>query len=303
MDPLVITQIVVAAGQDILFAVAAGALACGVMSGHDDARALTAAARWQAGAACLLVPACLLYLWLQAAVMAGTPLVEAGPALIAVLTQSHYGIAWMVGAAGAVVLALGSLNRTRTAMFVAAVGGLVYVAGKAAASHAADAGDFRLPEAVHVVHLSATALWAGSVIVGAWALLRWEDASLSEASLPHVAFCTRLSHLATIALVIVIVTGIFNVTQATAHLSGPLLATMYGRVLTTKLALVACTVMLGGWNRMVYLPHMRAESGRNHSAYLDVQRSFERLLVIEALAMLGVLIVAAVLGHTSPSGG
>jgi putative copper export protein len=34
----------------------------------------------------------------------------------------------------------------------------------AASSHAADADDFKLREAVHVVHLCATALWAGSVI-------------------------------------------------------------------------------------------------------------------------------------------
>ena len=109
--------------------------------------------------------------------MSGSPFSEAGPAVGAVLTQSHFGVAWSVGFVGAVFACLGGARHSRTAWWLAAAGMVVYVAGKAAASHAADAGDFTLREAVHVVHLGATALWAGSVIVAAPVLRRWNDAT------------------------------------------------------------------------------------------------------------------------------
>jgi putative copper resistance protein D len=118
-----------------------------------------------------------------------------------------------------------------------------------------------------------------------------------------VAFCARLSHLATIALAVVIVTGIYNATQDTAHLTAPLLGVLYGRVLTLKLAFVTLAVLLGGYNRMIYLPRLQHTVADSGPAYRDAQRSFDRLLAVEAVAMVAVLAVAGVLGHTSPSGG
>jgi putative copper resistance protein D len=82
-----------------------------------------------------------------------------------------------------------------------------------------------------------------------------------------------------------------------------LLSVPYGQLLTAKLTLVIVAVVLGAYNRMIYLPRFSRVAGGEDSAVLRALRSFERLLVLEALAMLGVLIVAAILGHTSPSGG
>ncbi|MFM0209547.1 CopD family protein [Paraburkholderia sediminicola] len=305
MDPLVVVQIVVAAAQDMLFAVAVGALVCGVLLGRQDqgrAAASVTLGRSRLDALCVLVLACGLYLWLQAAVMSGSAFSDAGAAVGAVLRQSHFGIAWSVGFAGAVFACLGGTRNSRPAWWLATVGILVYVAGKASASHAADAGDFTVREAAHVVHLSATALWAGSVIVAAPVLWRWNDPA-SATPLRRVAFCTQLSHLATIALAVVIVTGLYNVTQDTAHLTAPLLSVLYGRVLTLKLVFVTLAVLLGGYNRMIYLPHLRTTAEDGGAAYRDAQRGIDRLLAVEAVVMLAVLAVAGVLGHTSPSGG
>ena len=302
MDPLVVVQIVVGAAQDVLFAIAVGALVCSAMLGrrHDQGHA-TVLDRWRMGVLCALALTCGLYLWLEAAVMSGSPFSAAGPALGAVLTQSHFGIAWSVGFAGVVFACLGGTRHSRTAWCLAAAGMLVYSAGKAAASHAADAGDFTPREAVHVVHLCATALWAGSVIVAAPVLYGWSDAA-SVTPARRVAFCEKLSYLATLALVVVIVTGIYNAMQDTAHLTAPLLSVLYGRVLTLKLVFVALAVLLGGCNRMIYLPRLHTAAEIGGTAYGDAQRGFDRLLVFEAVAMLMVLIVAGVLGHTSPSG-
>jgi putative copper resistance protein D len=305
VDPLVVVQIVVAAAQDMLFAVAVGALVCNAMlSRQDQGRSVASVAlgRARLGALCVLALACGLYLWLEAAVMSGSPFSEAGPVVSAVLTQSHFGVAWAVGFAGVLFACLGGMRNSRLAWSQAAAGMLVYAAGKAAASHAADAGDFTLREAVHVVHLSATALWAGSVIVAAPVLRRWNDAA-SATPVQQVAFCSRLSYLATIALAVVIVTGIYNAAQDTAHLIAPLLGVLYGRVLTLKLGFVTLAVLLGGYNRMIYLPRLHTSVVGGGTAYRDAQRGFDRLLAVEAVAMLTILAVAGVLGHTSPSGG
>jgi len=305
MEPLVVVQIVVAAVQDMLFALAVGALVCSALLGRLDPgcpAASVALGRSRLGALCALGLACGLYLWLEATVMSGSPFSEAGPVVSAVLTESHFGIAWSVGLAGVVFACLGGTRNSRSARWLAAAGMVVYVAGKAAASHAADAGDFTLREAVHVVHLAATALWAGSVLVAAQVLCRRNDAA-SATPVQRVAFCTRLSHLATIALGVVIVTGIYNATQNTAPVSAPLLSVLYGRVLTLKLVFVTLAVLLGGYNRMIYLPRLHTTAVGGGAAYRDAQRGFDRLLAVEAVAMLTVLAVAGVLGHTSPSGG
>jgi len=317
VDPLVVGQIVVQSAQDLLFAIAVGALVCSAMLWRQQQRCPAASAafgRSRFAALGALVLACGLYLWLQAAVMGGTPFTAAGPVVSAVLTQSHFGVAWSVGFSGAVLACLSGTRRSRSSWGLAAAGMAVYVAGKAASSHAADAGDFTLREAVHVLHLAATAVWAGSVIVAAPVLWRW-NAGASEVvsreaaevtstrSASRVAFCTQLSHLATIALAVVIVTGIYNATQDTAHLTAPLLDVLYGRVLTLKLVFVTLAVLLGGYNRMIYLPRLQHTAASGDPAYRDAQRSFDRLLAVEAIVMVAVLIVAGVLGHTSPSGG
>ncbi len=310
MDPLVIAQIVVAALQDLLFALAAGSLACSalLLPRGQNRRLNTqppgtpvSLGRVRLASLCVLVLACCVYLQLEAAVMSGSTFVAAGSAVAAVLTQTHFGVAWSIGCVGAVLACLAGQRDSRAAWWLAAAGMLAYVAGKAAASHAADAGDFTLREAVHVVHLGATALWAGSVIVAAPVLRRWNDATTPATECEE--FCTRLSHLATMALAVVIVTGIYNATQDTAHLRAPLLSVLYGRVLTLKLVFVTLAVLLGGYNRMVYLPRLQAMAAEGGAAYRDAQRRFDRLLTIEAIAMVTVLAAAGVLGHTSPSGG
>jgi putative copper resistance protein D len=302
MDPLVIAQIVIATTQDVLFAIAVGALACSAMLGRQRQVSLAKLGCWRLGVLCGLALACGLYLWLQAAVMSGAPPGGAGPALVTVLTQSHFGIAWAVGFSGVVIAGLAGTRESRPAWLTATAGVIVYASGKAAASHAADAGDFTLREAVHVIHLCATALWAGSVIVAACALHRWDDSS-SAASARRVAFCTQLSHLATVALAVVIVTGLYNATQNMAHLGAPLLSVLYGQILALKLAFVTLAVLLGGSNRMIYLPRLESAMTGDSAVLLHAQRGFDRLLAVEALAMVAVLMVAAVLGHTSPVSG
>ncbi|WP_207002370.1 CopD family protein [Trinickia mobilis] len=301
MEPLVAVQIAVAAVQDMLFATAAGSLACAVIGKRSGMGAPTTLRGWQAGLALALALTALAYLWLQSAVMSGSTLTEAGPAVTAVLTESHYGVAWSVGFIGALLATLSRLfDRRGLPLFAAGL--LAWAAGKAAASHAADAGDFSVREVIHVVHLCATALWAGSVIVAAVMLRRL--APTARAAAEHrAAFCTELSHLATSALLVVLITGFYNVMQDTEQASVPFFGMAWGWILLAKLACVAAAVALGGWNRVVVLPDLHARARQDGSAFMAAQGRFDTWLAIEVLVMLAVLAIAAVLGHTSATGG
>jgi putative copper resistance protein D len=299
-DHLVVAQIALAAIEDILFTLMVGALACSALPGRPAEYSRDVARRWRFTAAVSLAVSCPLYLWLQAAVMGGTPLLAAWSAIPTVLTQSHFGLAWWVGFGGAALAAVCSKWSGRTAWSGAAAGALIYAAGKAAASHAADEGDFTLPEFVHVIHLCATAAWAGTVIVGAATLYRRRHDISPGQFAARAAFCRYLSRIASISLVVVIGTGIFNATKDTAYITVPWFDTQYGRVLTLKLVFVALAILLGGLNRIIYLPRLLADAEHGPTAPAHARRGFDRLVSLEAATMMAVLVIAAILGHTSP---
>jgi putative copper resistance protein D len=64
--------------------------------------------------------------------------------------------------------------------------------------------------------------------------------------------------------------------------------------LTLKLILVALALVLGGLNRMSALPRLRRTAST-----MDAH-TFTNVLYLEALAMLGVFVAAAVLAHSIP---
>ncbi|WP_207005645.1 CopD family protein [Trinickia mobilis] len=299
MEPLVVAQIGAASIQDILFATAAGLWANGVLLQRNHVVMPGWVLRWQRIAFGLLAVTAIGYLWLQAAVMGRVSAAEAGPLIAPVLAESHFGIAWMLGFAGTILAVLGSVLGKRFGVVVA-LGAVVYAAGKAAASHAADSGDFTLREAVHVVHLCATAMWAGSVMIAAVVLGR--SALRQNSAWQYcVEFCTRLSHFATASLALVLLTGVYNAAEDTAQVTAPLVSIPYGHVLGIKLVLVTAAVIAAGWNRTVYLPSMRSHQPDDEHVPYAAIRGFSSLLAVEAVLLLVVLIVASILGHMSPS--
>jgi putative copper resistance protein D len=299
MDQIVVAQIGTASIQDIVFAMAAGLLANGVLLQRSGVVMPGWVRGWQGIAFGVLAVTAIGYLWLQAAVMGGVSVAEAGPMIMAVLTESHFGITWSLGFAGAILALLGSALGKRF-WVVVALGAVVYAAGKAIASHAADSGDFTLREAVQVVHLCATAMWAGSVMMAVVVLRR---SALRQDSAWHhcVEFCTRLSHFATASFALVVLTGIYSAAEDTAPASAPLVSTVYGHVLGIKLALVTAALMAAGWNRMVNLSQVRSEPLESEQAPTEAIRRFGHLLAVEAALLIAVLVIASILGHTSPS--
>jgi putative copper resistance protein D len=161
---------------------------------------------------------------------------------------------------------------------------------KAASSHAADDGDFSLLEINQWLHILATALWAGAIIVTGLISLP----SLTQAHNDGETIWTHLqsiSTIATYAIIAIIVSGIYT---ADRELAGPLTtlwSSTWGKILTAKVIIVLIALTLGALNRFLCLAKEISTERISLSA---------RLLQFEALTMLIVLALSGWLGNTSP---
>ncbi|MCG1054232.1 CopD family protein [Mycetohabitans sp. B5] len=336
---LSIMQMALAAIQDVLFAIAAGSILCGATlatvfaSSRDAARLRLRGSIKQAMpgirlptiqwfSLCALAIAQVVYLWLQAATMSGSTL---SAALGIMLRQSHYGAAWLTGTAGiAVALAASRVHLRggqarggpplgpgsappRWPMRITVLGLALYAASKAAASHAAGAGDFSLTQAVYCVHVGASAAWAGGVSIAAFVLPTFTLHTRADGG-RHLAFCERLSRASAVALTLVALTGLYNVVWICANAPAPLAGTYYGRWLGAKLVIVAAVVLLRTLNRAVWLPRLRdaqhahgGESNRLSPRYSVTAAHLGRTLLAESALLAAALIAAATLSHLPPA--
>ncbi|VXB56474.1 Copper resistance D domain protein [Burkholderia sp. 8Y] len=296
-------QMVFAALSDAAFACALGAVLLGGWLHRERAaaavsparRASRRASRFGVVAALVFVLCGFVSLWLQCAAMSGTSIVDAGSSLWLVATATHAGIGWAVSLAGGVLFALATAtSRPFDAgrLAVAALGALIAAAGKAAIGHAADAGAFSLAEAVQLLHLLATGVWGGVVIAGAAVVLPALDASTARASLLRVV--GRMSSVATIAVAVVVATGLFNAWRGTGGSAAALAQSGWGHALIVKAALVAAALALGALNRWSALPRLqRTASTTDAHTVINLMR-------VEALLMVGVFFAASVLSHSLP---
>ncbi|WP_181322014.1 copper resistance D family protein [Trinickia symbiotica] len=287
---------IMAAAANMSFAFAVGACLIGLML-HGASPLTRGGLRWFAivGVAILIV-ADVANLVLEAALMSGSALRVAFALIVPVLTESHFGAAWLSGFVALIVwaglLAVSPWFGRPAPMSVALLAAAVFAFSKAASSHAADAGDFAMPEWIHWVHLCATAAWAGLVIASGYSILPTLRAASPGEALSR--FVGQLSRVALVAFSLVIVTGIYNADRGLGGSLAPLGRSEWGIILDVKLVLVAVATVLGGVNRYVYLPRIRGNVGGGAT------NSFLIILRAEAIAMLGALSAAAVLAHIAP---
>lgn len=227
----------------------------------------------------------------QASQLAETPLYASWDAVGMLVAQTFSGKAAAAVAGLSLAAALISWRHLSTAPALACFA--VVTAIRSTMGHAGEAGVLSLPVLVEWIHLLAMSLWVGCVIVSGWQVL---PLLRNAGRTAHVAdgYVQRLSSWATVALVLIALTGVFNTDRVLEHYTD-LFDTAYGNLLLAKIILVAIAVALGGYNRLRGMPALTRDPDRG-------LRSFILVLKTESFVLAAVVLLAAVLTNVSSHG-
>jgi len=269
--------------------------------------------------------------------MSGLPWSEAFSDLPLVLSKTHFGMTWLVRITAVVVLWFGwwrgrrkkgdsllsSSGKSETVPFVpwAMMLAAACIAWSvSASSHAADWGDFTLPEWVSWLHIMAGSMWVGGLLAFTLVVRRRLREQSEGSQAVFAAYAAGLSRLAGIALVLVMTTGVYNVWRQLDHFRD-LWSSGYGRIILFKLMLVGVMAWMGALSRYFNLPFLCHEAdvllpARQTGLPLRILRwlnpswmphkgdalahQFGHRVMMEAWLALGVLACAALLGHAMP---
>ncbi|WP_175873100.1 CopD family protein [Burkholderia sp. BCC0397] len=297
-----ILRLIAVAIQNVGFAVIVGALLSSRWLARGDST-------WQANvgrrlvltvrmASILSLLASMLSFWAHCALMSESTLLEAGPAVWSMLVGTGFGHAWLVGAVFmlcVIVLALlrsGSDARFPFGIWLALAG---VALARSNGGHPVDTGLFSLPVWVDWLHLLAISAWVGLVLVTTYVVMpRLLDAPGSERQ-TSASFVQSLSDTSTYALVILFSTGAYNGWRG-VNTPVNLWESTYGQILLLKLVLVLTAAALGGHNRFFEMPTLMSRlKNPTQAVPTGPLRRFGTVLHVEALILLGVLMVAAVL--------
>ena len=291
---LLLPRTLAAAALDIAFAGSIGLVIAGLWSELDPAaklyRKLRKAKRFCSIAMLVALP---VQAWLLTATMTGSSLPrEIRSQLVPVLTATHAGRVLLCSFALALIffflllLYPGDSRRTGTQWLILALFGLA--ATRAATGHAAADGDFTLPEWVQLVHLVSIAIWAGSVMAAGFIVL--PTMLRDRLTEPAGKFTRKLSRNVTIALALIVLSGIYNSYRGLGGSLTPLVHTQWGHLLDIKIALVLAAVAMGASSRRILQ--------RNHILSLQQVSSLAVALRTEAIVMLLILTVSAWLANS-----
>jgi copper resistance protein D len=261
---------------------------------------------------------------LRIAVMSGEPMFRGLLNAPQVVLHTHYGPVWALRPVALAVLAAAWFAARRNSLTAAPwvavlVASAIYAASRSASGHPADAGDFSLQELLDWLHLMSISAWLGGVFVSLWIVFprlpRWVATDPNRAA----EFARRFSRSSALALVVVLATGLYNTFVRLASVAS-LVNSEYGRTLSVKLVLVACTIVVGAINRNVYVRRLcaapdgvadrapggeplRDERGADVPAEAGGWRSstyFARNVAVEAGLMISTLIVVGSLLQGMP---
>lgn len=263
----------------------------------------------------ITVAATILSIPFQGAYVAGGALADvADPGMIADELGTRTGRAWLarlvvlVLAAAVVVRARRALTEreagTRTRVAVA-LAGLVLLVTVSLTGHAVSGDLVALAFVTDVVHLVGVSVWLGGLAVLVAAVLRRPTPPAADDVGAIEPVVTRFSRVAFAAVVLIVVSGTVQGWRQVGSYDA-LLETAYGRLLVTKVALVAAMLVAAALSRSWVRERIagrRADAGPEHSpstgARLTVLR---RSVAAEAGGALAVVAVTALLVNAVPGG-
>jgi putative copper resistance protein D len=244
-----------------------------------------------------------IWLWFQAASIAGLPLGEAltSGLLLAVLNETQFGAVWEIRIALAIILAAClAYGRFAPANWLALAIAIALTAVVAWTGHAGStAGELgKLHLAADVLHLTAAAAWIGGLVPLvllltavrrvqpiAWPLLAWDATR-------------RFSMLGVISVATLLTTGIVNAWILVGSFHA-LVVTEYGRLLILKLVVFATMLAFAAVNRFWLTPRLASSSG-NELPFAAL-RGLTRNGVIEIALGLAIFAIVGWLGTMHPA--
>lgn len=308
---------VLAAIDIIALCTAIGALACliGIMprsiGPQYEQRFISL---WRVLGACfvLLTINGVILLFFRTHVLSQEPYADLGPILPEVMGQTHFGHVWLIrmtSVAGLWLFWGAGRFRSHKAIWPRLLLAVIAVTAftRSATGHSADHGDFTPHELLDWLHILLGSLWAGTVVASVITLFGNRNPA-GVVSPDFAVMAHRLSALATIALPLVLLTGIFNAFQQFSDIA-ELWKTSYGRHFLAKMALVTLMLGLGAFNRFSYLGKFPVPSAGGAEALtgdlsavqeLSKEQAFRRVLYLEAAAAIGVFIAVAVMINIAP---
>jgi putative copper resistance protein D len=249
-------------------------------------------------AAAAALAADIAWLWLESALMAEVPVLDAGSATWTMATSTHLGLAWCIGLGALAVGAACSVARDGRTPWPTMAALAVFWYTRSMAGHAASDGDASVRLLADWARLGLVSVWIGEVIVSGGVILRTAgDLTTTADTRARTAYATSLSNSATIALAGIVVTGLYAAWRNVRGI-GDLVGNPYGDALTAKLLLVGVAALLGGFNRLAVMPSWLAAQATRPA----LSARFKHILWIEAAVLTGAVVLAAWLASASPPG-
>ena len=246
----------------------------------------------------------LVVLVLETATMAEVHWHEVSSSIADVLTSTHFGHMWLasVGIVAFNTLlhlpAQASRRRAVLSMIVLAI----FAISRSLVSHAVAAGAFSWQVGIDAAHLLLVSVWLGEVLIAGVIMLRTPCGPALDDRRECGGYVMQLSTSATIALAVIVVTGLINSWRGmgSAGNLSVLTNSAWGWILLFKVGGVAIAAMLGALNRWGAMPNFLLHLRSSSLASVPAQRRFALTLQIESVILTAVLLAAAMLSSSAP---
>ncbi|HTP65850.1 MAG TPA: CopD family protein [Geobacteraceae bacterium] len=261
----------------------------------------------------------------RTAEMSGVPLAQVFGLLPTVIAHAHLGHLWLIRIAALLLLAVsawagGRFRGPRGVPYLMLGVVLVIAMTRSATGHAADSGDFSIPELVDWLHLDAVLVWGGGVFALALAIFPGLIKTGDQAAPLLAEIAARFSRIAGLATAVIALTAVYNAVVYAGSLAA-LVKTPYGAIMIAKAFLFILLILLGAINRYLFIPVMaewaghpatksgvlRSLAGRcfnrpgAHVTGRPAAGRFNNCLRLEALLMAMVLFCSTMLRHEVPA--
>jgi copper transport protein len=245
--------------------------------GVPTADAADRARRFGQNVLVLYAIAAVVRLYTESRAMNGADAALAGASLIPLVTRTTWGLGWLAGIIGALLLAVGWAISRRSVTIgtpLALTGAFGMVLAPAISGHATGSEHFIVSVTLDMLHVAAAGVWVGGLVlvlfVGIPAMRRLTDGN------PDAATSALVNSFHPIALFCAPLVVVAGVGTSWLRLGGfnAIFGSEYGRVLLWKLALVLVVVALGSYN---------AARGRRRLGTPGATRLFQRSAAAEII--------------------